>query len=161
MTANLSVRRDVALSIDGFDEEMRHYGGEDMEFAYRILFADRGVFKYEPRALSYHQHRSFKDTLPLMREYGAEVLPYLEAKHPEMRLKLVSRFVKNPAYKEDHFGLKVAQICTSIALRSPFVYLARAIRLVSPPRIAYWMIRLILLYHVIQGYRQSKFIKDS
>lgn len=160
-TANLSVRRAIALEVGGFDENMRHYGGEDMEFGFRVLFADRGVFRFEPRALSYHQHRSFKKTLPLLREYGREVLPYLETKHPEMRLKLVSRFVKSPGHESDGFGQKVAQVCTHIALRSPFVYLARAIRLVSPTVIASRMIQIIMLYAVISGYREKLAKQES
>ncbi len=155
MTANLSVFREKAQLIGGFDEDMRHYGGEDMEFAYRMRLADQGVIKFQPLAVTFHQHRSFRDTLLLLREYGREVLPYLEIKHPDIRLKLASRFIRAKERDKGGFAQKVAQTGTAIALRSPFVFLARGIRLISPSFIAFPMIKYIMLYNVLSGYRQQ------
>jgi GT2 family glycosyltransferase len=56
-----AVRRDVALSLGGFDEvlELGHapQGGGDHDLLWRILAAGYEV-AYEPRALAWHEHRS-------------------------------------------------------------------------------------------------------
>jgi GT2 family glycosyltransferase len=86
-TGQFSVERDEALAAGGFDERIRGYGLEDIEFAYRL--GRRGVrFVYLDEAVT--RHRAFADTFDRwcarQRSVG-EVAAYLARRHdtPEMR----------------------------------------------------------------------------
>ncbi|MEN8106978.1 MAG: glycosyltransferase [Pseudomonadota bacterium] len=52
---NLAVRRDAALVIGGWAEDM--LTGEDVDFSYRILKRFPTTIAYRPRAILFHQHR--------------------------------------------------------------------------------------------------------
>lgn len=54
-TANLAVRREIAVRLGGFDGEVVLYG-EDYDFCAR-LYAGGGVLEYTPRAVVTHHHR--------------------------------------------------------------------------------------------------------
>ncbi len=53
LTGNASARRDVLLTVGGFDESFTGYGHEDLELGYRLRKAGITIV-YEPRAVSYH-----------------------------------------------------------------------------------------------------------
>jgi hypothetical protein len=52
---NLAVRRDAALAIDGWSEDM--LTGEDVDFSYRILKQFPVKIAYRPQAILFHRHR--------------------------------------------------------------------------------------------------------
>ncbi len=58
---NLAVRRNAALAIGGWDEDM--LTGEDVDFSYRILEQFAGRISYRPQAILFHQHRQTADEL--------------------------------------------------------------------------------------------------
>jgi glycosyltransferase involved in cell wall biosynthesis len=58
---NLAVRRDAALKIGGWDEDM--FTGEDVDFSYRILEQFAGAIAYREHAILFHQHRQTADEL--------------------------------------------------------------------------------------------------
>jgi glycosyltransferase involved in cell wall biosynthesis len=68
--ANMVVRRDVAISLGGFDDALDTGrplpGGGDLDIFYRIIRAGHAI-AYEPRCLVFHEHRS--DLSALRRQY--------------------------------------------------------------------------------------------
>jgi glycosyltransferase involved in cell wall biosynthesis len=58
---NLAVRRDAALEIGGWEEDM--LTGEDVDFSYRILQRFPGTIGYRPKAILFHQHRRTDEEL--------------------------------------------------------------------------------------------------
>lgn len=56
-TCNASLPTSLARAVGGFDERLRPYGFEDLEFAYRVeQFGPPGVY-YHPAAVNTHDHR--------------------------------------------------------------------------------------------------------
>jgi glycosyltransferase involved in cell wall biosynthesis len=79
--ANMALRKDVVLSVGGFDEALdagtKTKSGGDHEFFVRLLLAGYYIV-YEPEALSWHKHRrTWKETNDAIRGYGTGVYAYL------------------------------------------------------------------------------------
>jgi GT2 family glycosyltransferase len=79
--ANLSVDRDFALELGGFDEALgagsASRGGEDFDFFVRVLRAG-GAIAYEPAALVWHHHRaSASEVREQLGAYGVGLAAYL------------------------------------------------------------------------------------
>ena len=84
VTGNSSLERQRLLEVGLFDEDFRHYGGEDLELGYRLHLAGL-EFAFAEEALSLHNHlRTFGHICRLMRTYGQHSLPLLLDKHPEL-----------------------------------------------------------------------------
>ena len=70
--ANLSVSRETALRLGGFDEALDTgpplAGGGDIDLMHRVLRAG-GALVYEPRAVVFHRHR--RDAAGLRRQYDS------------------------------------------------------------------------------------------
>ncbi len=78
---NLSVRRDVALSLGGFDEALDTgsltRGGGDLDMMARVIRAG-GCLVYDPAAIVWHQHRqTMKQLRGQMWDYGFGFYAYL------------------------------------------------------------------------------------
>jgi len=68
-SGNMAVRREAALSIGGWNEDM--YTGEDADFSHRLRKAVGCEIVYAPRAVLFHRHRSTDDQLRRQaRTYG-------------------------------------------------------------------------------------------
>jgi GT2 family glycosyltransferase len=75
-SCNLAVRRDVFLSMGGFDEDFLEAAGEDMEFAFRIrknklrvIFLERAVVLHPVRVLSWRKLIWYTKTVRWMSLY--------------------------------------------------------------------------------------------
>ena len=147
-TNNLSVRASAVKELR-FDEQIVHYGGEDMVFAYELSKLERGAILYLPEAMTYHQHNGFKLALAKLEEYGEQTMPYLLKAYPEMYSKLViSRFFKIDGKTEKVFWSRM--------IFNHLGYLgSRAIRLITPDFISFRAIQYIMAWHVLKGYRKS------
>lgn len=154
LTMNLSVRRAVANQVGGFEVDITSYGGEDSEFAYRIIQANPGYFSYNPDAIAYHQHETLKKTIVKLHEYGSESLPLILNRHPELSEHLPARLVE-PLQMSDPFILKLQKLWALVFLRKPFLFFARGLRLITPDFFAFPMIRFIMAYHTLTGYREA------
>src|SRR5690606_8402984 len=70
--ANLSVRRDAALRLGGFDDALDTGpplpGGGDLDLMHRVVRAGL-PFVYEPRVVVFHRHR--RDDEGLRRQYDS------------------------------------------------------------------------------------------
>ena len=154
LTSNMSIRQKIAQSVGGFEADITSYGGEDSEFAYRIIQTTGGYFAYNPHAIAYHQHEPLKKTAIKLHEYGCKSLPLILNRHPELSEHLPARLVE-PMQGSDRFILKLQKIWAWVFLRKPFWILARGLRLVTPDFIAFPMIRFIMAYHTLTGYREA------
>lgn len=116
-TGQISLRRDDALSAGLFDETIRGYGLEDIEFAYRL--GNSGVrFVYLDDAVS--RHAAFMTNLDrycLRHASVGEVAAYVAHKHdtPEMRLYL--RLEPRPAPDRASLFLKLMDASASLLRR--------------------------------------------
>ena len=97
VTGNSSIRRQSLVTTGLFDEDFHAYGGEDLELGYRLSSA--GVaFYYEATAVSnHHELRSLAELCDLMSAYGAESIPSILEKHPELASLLRLSFLMNPS----------------------------------------------------------------
>jgi GT2 family glycosyltransferase len=80
--ANMAFRRDVLLTLGGFDEALDTGaplpGGGDLDIFYRVLRAGHALV-YEPTALVFHEHRRAMDALRRQYEsWGRGFLAFLE-----------------------------------------------------------------------------------
>jgi len=87
VSCNSSVPTSVLKETGGFDENITHYGGEDLELGHRLakLLPIRSL----PGAIDYHHHyRGFEDFFRIVYGYGRHSLPYIIKKHPELHREL-------------------------------------------------------------------------
>lgn len=53
---NVAYRRDDALQIGGYDEQFQHWGGEDADFAHRLVNFCGAYVAFDKDAVAFHQH---------------------------------------------------------------------------------------------------------
>jgi GT2 family glycosyltransferase len=81
-TCNACVHRDLLDRAGPFDEELRVWGGEDIDMGLRLAQAG-GRLVYAPAALALHgQERSFRRHCANLAAFGEHSLPRLLARHP-------------------------------------------------------------------------------
>ena len=80
------IKRDTFLSVDGFDEGMNHYGGHELDLAYRLQkqgYSRRIVISdLSLERVNIETHDKVRSRL---QEYGNVGLPALLKKHPELK----------------------------------------------------------------------------
>ena len=80
------IKRSVFEDLGGFDAEMQHYGGHELDLIYRLEKADyrkRLMIKSIP--LGRNSVSDETRTRSRLQEYGSTGLPNLLAKHPELK----------------------------------------------------------------------------
>jgi len=80
------LKRDLFNEVGGFDENMNHYGGHELDLAYRLDrkgYTNRVIIEDPPlERVKVASHESIRSRL---QEYGAVGLPALLQKHPELK----------------------------------------------------------------------------
>lgn len=80
------IKRDTFTTLGGFDSEMTHYGGHEMDLIYRM---DQAGFKRRLEindiVLKRNQVSDKAKTVSRLREYGRTGLPSLLSKHPKLK----------------------------------------------------------------------------
>lgn len=85
ITANSLVPTEYFVQLNGFDENIKKYGGEDMELAYRMFLKySPSFYKNDLARCSTIQNKTLSQALMQLEEYGREGLPYIYQKHPQM-----------------------------------------------------------------------------
>lgn len=85
VTANSMVSAEYFKKLGGFDENIYKYGGEDMEFAYRMeLNYKPHFYKNDLAVCKTVQEKKLSEALRQLEEYGKYGLPYIYQKHPNM-----------------------------------------------------------------------------
>ena len=85
---HVSIKRDALLSVGGFDESFKEYGGEDWELAQRLIQA--GVtFHYAPEAAVDHWYFVAVEQRPGRAFHSGRAQVMLVQRYPEMRRDLL------------------------------------------------------------------------
>lgn len=90
-----SVRWSALATVGGFNADIRQYGGEDTELAYRLWQKyPTGLF-FDPEIIVIHHHyRPFQQVLKIVEQFGRQVVPYIVEQHPELNRLYGMQFVK-------------------------------------------------------------------
>ena len=87
VSCNASAPREVLLVEGGFDGNIVHYGGEDLELGHRL--SKQLPIRSMPSAIGLHRHgRKLNDHLRLTLEFGEHSLPFIISRHPELKDEL-------------------------------------------------------------------------
>lgn len=127
ITANSMLPTLYFTELHGFDENIKKYGGEDMEFAYRMYKKYTCFFyKNDIAVCKTVQEKTLSKALMQLEEYGKEGLPYIYLKHADMPKvyhldKLEGSKVKKIFYR--WLTLPVWSVCIKPFIRFlPFVF---------------------------------------
>ncbi len=84
LNGNSSLPRKVFFDLGKYDETFKQYGGEDLEFGYRL--ANAGIeFVYNPFAIGYHNHLKNFANFCIDMEKSGESLIMIYRKYPEIK----------------------------------------------------------------------------
>jgi glycosyltransferase involved in cell wall biosynthesis len=84
LSGHVSLPKQVFESINGFDEDFKAHGGEDLDLGMRITAAGYKI-EYLPDLSMTHLHvRELNRALQVSNEYGYRSVPILVKKHPEL-----------------------------------------------------------------------------
>jgi len=90
-----SVRWSALATVGGFDAEIRQYGGEDTELAYRLWQKYPNGLFFDPEIrVTHHHYRPFQQVLKIVEQFGQQVVPYIVEQHPELSRLYGIQFVK-------------------------------------------------------------------
>ncbi|MCF6237409.1 MAG: glycosyltransferase [Candidatus Marinimicrobia bacterium] len=151
-TANFSVRKSLYLACGGHCETINNHEAENIDLAHRISALDRGMIKYQPQALTFCQHAPLKEALKLKHEFGFEGIPKLLDLYPDLYPVLPSRFVKT---KGGSPAKPVFRLFMMGLFTRPVFFVARGLRLLSPEFVAFRMLRYMLQYQAVSGFRKA------
>lgn len=147
ITANSALPTRFFRGCEGFDAQIRHYGGEDMELGYRIHQKFWPHFVHNTDAVvETTQPKTLEKALIQLREYGGTGLPYIAAKWPALA----------GTYWVDRIsgtGLKNAGF--NFATRPAWRGLARGILRIAPYSVKKLMINYLVISYVHEGYRSA------
>ena len=148
ITANTAIPSSYFRETGGFDEAIRHYGGEDMELGYRIHLKYQPRFIYNPASrVATVQPKTLETALGQLYEYGATGLRYITQKHPGLRHIYWVEKCDSKALKDRFFE----------ALTQPFYCkMAKGLLKISPYFIKKTLINYLVISHVHQGFRSSR-----
>lgn len=84
VAANTVLPSTFFSQVQGFDANIARYGGEDMEFAYRVFQTFHPKFLKNDEAITHTlQPKNIPQGLAQLEEYGQTGLPYIYEKHPQ------------------------------------------------------------------------------
>ena len=102
-TANVSVWRDDALALGGFDEHFPAAAYEDIELGYRLHKA--GVrLVYDELAIIYHLHEMRLEGMLRSQVVNGESAAYAVAKHPDLAIEAGVPGLRDPGVSRRFYG---------------------------------------------------------
>jgi len=151
-TANFSVRKAIYTAAGGHCETIDNHEAENIDLAHRISALNQGIIRYEPEAITFCQHAPLNEALRLKYEFGFEGIPKLLEFYPDLYAVLASRFVKSkklPSIEPIFRGFM------TVVFSPPFLFIARGLRLLGPEALAFRMLRYMLQYESVRGFKAS------
>lgn len=137
--SNTIIRRN-ALE-DGFDENIKSYGGEDTELALRIYQKFPEGLRFTKSLICYHHdQKDLSEFCNNMKNYGNTNLPYIINKHPNFK----SDFIPNWTISSIK-GYLLFNPLVSIFIKMLFVFFTSK-----------YIIRYQVISSVVEGYRKNK-----
>lgn len=138
-----SIRSTVVQNTGLFDPDIKEYGGEDTEYAFRMAQQFPEGLYFSPDLKGYHHHyRSLDDALQLYKIYGRVNVPYIIEKHPEMKSIYYYDYLQGPLHKRI-----TGHIIKSTIFRSFLIMLYNII----PGPLCFGIIRLLLAAAMLEG----------
>ncbi len=153
-----SIRRDVLRELGGISREAWSAGLEFHEVAFRVLDSDRWVLDMIDETASTYQYSGYRPTQRAILEFSKEILPRMEKRYPGFAEKVFSDNLDILPKRNRKRSRRGVSLCTRFLAREPFVFLARAIRLVLPGRFSAPIFRLILYARAKRGNPQGEVI---
>jgi glycosyltransferase involved in cell wall biosynthesis len=145
ITANSALPSRYFIECEGFDPEISHYGGEDMELGYRIQQQFSPKFAHNKAAIvETIQPKTLEQALPQLREYGSTGLPYIAQKWPDLA---ATYWVNRVHSKKLKHRLFEAMIWPG------FRGLARFFIKISPYSIKKMLINYLVISYIHEGYK--------
>ncbi len=149
ITPNTAFPTSWFLRVNGFDEKINRYGGEDMELGYRL---DREVsprFIYNQSAMvKTTQPKTLDEALSQLREYGATGIPYIKQKWPELSKIYLVHLCGSGKLKA-----RIFKVLTYLPFRTIVRWLLR----VMPFIIQKQLINYLVISYVHEGYRRREY----
>jgi len=146
-----SIKRATLEVVGLFNSEIKTYGGEDTELAYRLWRQYPAGLFYEPHIKVYHHHfRHFTAALKLVTRFGKEVIPAIEKKHPALlRLYFLDYL---PKIKSNSL---LKRISGKLLLTPTVEQIVHLLYTLSPYPISNAWVRLLLLTALLKGIKLS------
>lgn len=146
-TANSLVRASHVKALGGFDARFAGYGGEDIDFAYRLIRATGEPIINNRRAVaSTVEGKSLEQAMSELEEYGSTNLHLLESLHPDMPRTFELQRLGSAALSDRIF---VA------LLQPPFEWVVDFVVRVGPNRLRNRFLNYKVVSAVWRGYRSS------
>lgn len=146
-TANSLVRAAEVLELRGFDESFDGYGGEDLEFAFRLQsVAGRSFINNRRAAATTVESKTLDQALRQFQSYGATNIRLMEGLHPEMPR----------TFELDRLGSKRVRDRLFVASLNPLTDRVADVAIrVAPTRVRHAATSYRVIRAVWQGYQGS------
>jgi glycosyltransferase involved in cell wall biosynthesis len=126
---NTSVKRTVIDECGLFDENIKIYGGEDTEFAYRVSQKySQNIFGTHALTARHHHYRNFDDALKNLQTFAATNIPYIIGKHSSMAKLYGVHFLNREINGSTVFHRIIGTVVSSYT----FTYLNKFFYAISP-----------------------------
>lgn len=148
ITPNSALPTQWFTAVGGFDENISAYGGEDMEFGYRIHKEYTPVFIHNPAArVETTQGKPLDTALEQLTEYGSTGLRYIVHKHPDLKRIYWVHRCDSGRFRDN---------CFEFLLNRPFRKIVRFFVNITPFFIRKLLIHYLVIAAVHEGYRKGK-----
>jgi len=161
-SGNASVSRRLLLETGLFDEEIRQYGGEDLELAFR--FHQRGTvqFCYAPQAISFHLHyRDVEDVCRLMFTYGQTSLAYMIRKHPDLVPHVRAHLIEPLHLGQEPAGLLLQKLLWRSAMNPVFCSAVKRYASISRTGRPVALFDYMIACHYLGGLRSQRGVRKK
>lgn len=155
-SGNASVRRSLLVEVGLFDEEIRHYGGEDLELAFRLHKRGTVQFCYADRAVSFHFHyRHVEDVCHLMFQYGQTSLAHMISRHPDLAPHVKANLVEPLQPGQDPAGLLLKKFLWRLAMNPVFCSAVKRFASISRTGKPAWLFDYLIACHYLGGLQRA------
>jgi glycosyltransferase involved in cell wall biosynthesis len=156
-SGNASVRKSALMMVGLFDENIRHYGGEDLELSYRLHSRGDVLFHFASKAVSYHMHyRTADEVCRLMYNYGRTSLSYMIRKHPALAKTVRADLVQPLRFGRDPSALLGKKMLVRAAMTPPLAALLKWYTKRSPYGKPSWAFDYVIAYYYFNGLRKAE-----
>lgn len=151
-----SIKREVIENIGLMNSDIKIYGGEDTEFAYRIWVKyPTGLFYGEDIFVYHHHYRKLSRVLILIEKFGNQVVPMLIKKYPELAkiygIDFINHSIPNVELKSNFFKVLAGKIIKKVWFQA-FVY---QLFKITPFPFSNFLVRILMASALIRGIESS------